>query len=170
MKKILLLGLTFLLASCFTAPQTRVEFVGKIKQGAGLSSFKTMSINRPLNNIIRDLQTPLKECLNLQTQGYWTRGGGKSSNIVTTTYLTRLKKTASNKAELTMQTSYHPMTGAQPPKGGFYDFAIDFESQAKNKTLVTLYSGMSGQGDLNAAFTRWINGRKADCPLTKGIN
>ena len=169
MKKIILIGLSFLLASCFTAPQTRVEFVSKIKQGAGLSSYKTMTVNRSMNSTLRRLNRPLKKCLNVQVQSYWGRGGVQTSNIVTRTYVTKVKKTSSKTAELTMQTSYDPMTGSKPPKGGFYDYAIDFESIGKNKTKVTMYSGMTGQDDITDAFTKWVNGKKASCPLTKGV-
>jgi len=170
MERILLIGLTFLLASCAAAPQTRPEFVSKIKQGAGLSSFEEMTVNRPLKSILVDLQSPLKECLNLKRQDYWVRGGVRTSNTVTRTYTTTLKKLSHNQAELTLQTNYDPMIGSKPPKGGFFEFAIDFQSKENNKTIVTLYNGMSGQGDLNAAFVKWINGKKADCPLTNASN
>lgn len=170
MERILLIGFAFILASCAAAPQTRTEFVSTIKQGAGLSSFEKMTINRTLKSILVDLQAPLKECLNLKRQDYWVRGGIRTSNTVTRTYVTTLKKLSRNKAELTLQTTYDPNFGSEPPKGGFFEFAIDFQSKEQNKTIVTLYSGMSGQGDLNASFVKWINGEKADCPLTKASN
>lgn len=165
MKKLILLGYAVLLSACFAAPQSRVEFVGKIKQGAGLSSYRTITVNRSLASIVKSLQAPLKQCLNSQTQGYWARGGVRTSNIVTTKHFTTLKKTGKNTAELTMQTTYDPASGAQAPQGGFYDFAIDLESAGKAKTNATLYSGMSGQDDIAAAFISWMNGKKATCPL-----
>lgn len=170
MKKLLILSFVFALTACITPPQSRDEFVGKIKQGAGFSSYQTITVNRSLDAVLSSLRAPLKQCLNVEIQGHWARGGVRTSNIVTTRHLTTLKRIARNKAELTMQTTYDPASGAQPPKGGYYDFAIDFEALGHSKTKAVLYSGMSGQGDINAAFINWINGKRAACPLTENTN
>lgn len=166
MRVVLVSIVSLALAAC-AMPQTRQEFVGKIRQGAGLSSFTSVMVNQPLDTVLKHMDAPMQNCLNVTIKSYWTRDGIKSSNVVTTTYRTGIQRPDKNSAELTIRSTYAPLMGPEPPKGGFFDYAVDFEAVAKSKTKVTLYSGMSGQDDLSHAFVKWIHGRNTSCPLTK---
>ena len=157
----------FAIAGCSgtLAPQSRAEYVARIKEGGMLVRTDSHVAGRSFEQVVGALRQKVEECL--QSDTHVVRSGGIGSMNVTHHSRTQLQVVGTGRAELTTQfTSTGSITYVQQvPPGGFYERAVDIERVSPTTTRLTYY-GPSTDSSMStwAAIRDWSDGRAAGCP------
>ena len=142
------------------APQSREEFVAKVKPGGLGRKSEQMTINRPFNAVLTDLRSFSDKCLNVRV----TRSGSYQYKEVggSTTYHPKISSTGS-KASLSVQEEYgSKRANSGAPPGGLFVVVTELRPAGEGKTQVGIYHLY--KGELVDPMKGWLTGEKRLCP------
>lgn len=142
------------------APQSREEFVTKVKPGGFGRKSERMTINRPFNAVAADLRTFSDKCLNVRV----TRSGSYQLKEVggATTYHPKIVS-GEKKVSLSLQEEYsskHANSGAPP--GGVFVMVTELRPLGDGKTQAGIYHLY--KGEIVDPLKDWLAGEKRQCP------
>lgn len=150
-----------LVSACMSyaiTPQTREEFVTRMKGGGFMKDSETLTVSRPSRAVVADLQAFSDQCLNItkRTYGnYQTRSNGSI-----TWYHAKVDTDKAGVARLILQAEQPRMMG-QPP-GGIFKLVAEVHG-GKGGTQIDLY--YIGSHDFVAEQLKlWANGDRSKCP------
>ena len=141
------------------APQTREEFVTRVKGGGFMKDTETLTVSRPSKAVVADLAAFSDQCLNItrRTLGnYQTRSNGSI-----TWYHAKVDTDKAGVARLILQGEQPRMKG-QPP-GGLFRLVAEVRGGKGSTTRIDLY--YIGTHDFVAEQLKlWANGDRSKCP------
>lgn len=156
-----------LLAGCGAtlAPQTRPEYVAKIKEGGAFLAVDSHVANRSIEQVVATLRQKSQECLTGESQ-LRRSSGGMTTMQLTNQYSTVVRTIDSGRAELTTQFNAKGSAYVQQvPQGGFYERAVDIERLSPTTTKLTYYgTNFSSAMKVWSALKDWSDGRMSACP------
>ena len=153
-----------LLAGCVThiaAPQSRQEFVAKVKPGGIGRKAEHMTVSRPFKTVLNDVKGYADKCLNVRV----SRSGSYEHSEVggTTTYHPKMVKTGNQSASLSVQEEYgNKRANSGAPPGGLFVVVTELRAAGDNKTEVDIYHLY--KGELVSPMKEWITSEKRPCP------
>ncbi len=153
-----------LLAGCVThigAPQTRKEFVEKVKPGGIGRKAEHMTVNRPFKAVLNDIKGYADKCLDVRV----SRSGSYNVKEVggTTTYHPKIVTTGNQSASLSVQEEYgNKRANSGAPAGGLYVVVTELRADGDNKTQVDIYHLL--KGELVKPMKEWLLSDKQPCP------
>ncbi len=157
------LMLVLALFGCVThigAPQSREEFVEKVKPGGFGRKAEHMTVNRSFNTVVGDLRNFSDKCLNVRV----SRGANLRTHEVggSTTYHPKFTSN-SKKTSLSIQEEYgNKRANSGAPPGGLFVVVTELRPIGDGKTQVDIYHLL--KGELVDPMKEWISGGKHQCP------
>ncbi len=148
-------------AAHIAAPQSREEFVKKVKPGGLGRKAEHMTVNRPYKAVLKDMKGFADKCLNVRVSrsgSYRTREVGGS-----TTYHPKVVAIGKQSSSLSVQEEYaskHANAGAPP--GGVFVLVTEISPVGGNKTQVDIYHLY--KGELVKPMKEWLTSDKRPCP------
>ncbi len=155
--------LFLLLPGCVThigAPQSREEFVTKVKPGGFGRKAEHMTVNRPFNTVVSDLRSFSDKCLNVRV----SRGANYRTQEVggSTTYHPKFTSSG-KKVSLSVQEEYgSKQANSGAPPGGLFVMVTELRPIGDGKTQVDIYHLL--KSELVDPMKDWIAGEKRQCP------
>ncbi len=143
------------------APQSRTEFVKKVKPGGIGRKAEHMTVKRPYQAVLKDMKGFADKCLNVRVSrsgNYGTREVGGSTN-----YHPKVVTIGKQASSLSVQEEYaskHANKGAPP--GGVYVLVTEISAAGDGKTQVDIYHLY--KGELVKPMKEWLTSEKRPCP------
>lgn len=162
MKKTMsLLATAAILAGC-AHPQSRDDFVQRIRSGQTMTYSDSYVARRSLDDVTRSLDAKAGECFNFEVGGVRRHG---SVMRVPEESRASVQKVDRNRSELTVRRLVQGMVVGKQPEGGYYYLAVDMERVGSNSTKLTYYGNSLSDGKANwAAVKQWSDGQMVACP------
>ncbi len=162
MRKLIILVVPCLLASCVPAPKSVNEFREAMQSHPAMMKEESHTINRNLSVVVKDLERKSKECLQF---GYAsTTRAGASSRTNSVVYHPHVRMSGKAKAEMFIQEEHIP-AAVGSPKGGAYVFLADIKEASSSKTQMTIYSpSFPTWQPIIDAVKGWSEGKNIKCP------
>lgn len=159
--------LAVVLAGCAgtLAPQSRPEYIQRIRDGGAFLMVDSHVANRGIEQVVATLRQKSRECLTGESQVRRSSGGITTMQL-TNRYLTTVRSIDAGHAELTTQfNSVGKAYVQQVPDGGFYERAVDIERLSATTTRLTYYgSSFDDSKKAWSALKEWSDGRTTPCP------
>jgi hypothetical protein len=140
------------------APQTREEFVTRMKGGGFMKDTETLTVSRPFKTVVADLKAYSEQCLNITKRTYGNYQTKSNGSI--TWYHAQVDADTAGVARLTLQGEQPRMKGQ--PTGGLFKLVAEARG-GKGGTRIDLY--YIGTHDFVAEQLKlWANGNRGKCP------
>jgi hypothetical protein len=154
--------LVLLVSACMSyaidAPQTRDEFVARVKKGGFMKDAESLTVSRPFKTVAADLRQFADQCLNVTHRiraNHMTKDNGG-----VTYYQAKVDTSKAGFVTLSLQGEQPRMHG-QPP-GGLYRLVAEVSGKGGSTGIHLYYIGTH---DFVAdGLKLWANGNKGKCP------
>ena len=163
-KNIVGVTLIAVLAGCQTyvgVPQTREEFVSSTKQGGLFRNSETITVRKPVNDVVASVKILAEKCLNVTVKTPNTSTTGNTGS--NTTYRPTMHPQSNGVSALTIQESYGARFTQGEPPGGMYTVAAEIRGAAGGLTQVDIYH-ITGRGMISDAIKSWVLDGNQTCP------
>lgn len=148
---------------CGPVPQSRIEFVQAVSEGAFGTEHETFFVDRDLESVLADLSRNVDACL-AAGLSYGMRTGNTYETIYMDYHPTILR-IGDDRAEITLQVQNEPTPRSSMPPNGYFVIAEDLQSVGARVRVDFYYPTIAGHyEDIAAAMREWTIGNPAECP------
>ena len=143
----------------FGLPQSRAEFVKVYKNGGMFRNAEHLTINRPKQAVVADLQQYVDKCLYIKVTT--TIRQGYATDRSTATLHPKIVESKGGVTSLSVQETYRDKPEKGHPPGGLYTLVAELRARGSQTQLDLYHAGRDAIAD---PLKKWAQGDTGSCP------